>query len=141
MRFTIYQESRIGRRATNQDRIAHCYSREALLMLVADLVNEAEAMVSRLRNAGTAVRPLRPESLDELLSMLAQQPGFRLVEGRVETAGLVRELADGVDVIVHLAAQAGVRHSIDAPRSYVEANLIGTFEVLEAVTKVYVIVE
>ncbi|WP_240125040.1 EAL domain-containing protein [Thermomonas alba] len=44
------------------------------LMLVTDLVNEAEAMVSRLRNAGTAVRPLRPESLDELLAMLAQQP-------------------------------------------------------------------
>ena len=44
------------------------------LMLVADLVNEAEAMVSRLRNAGTAVRPLRPESLDELVQMLAQQP-------------------------------------------------------------------
>ena len=36
MRFTIYQESRIGQRASNQDRIAHCYSREALLMLVAD---------------------------------------------------------------------------------------------------------
>ena len=36
MRFTIYQESRTGRRASNQDRIAHCYSREALLMLVAD---------------------------------------------------------------------------------------------------------
>ncbi|MDI3513736.1 MAG: family protein phosphatase [Rhodocyclaceae bacterium] len=36
MRFTIYQESRTGRRRSNQDRIAHCYSREALLMLVAD---------------------------------------------------------------------------------------------------------
>jgi serine/threonine protein phosphatase PrpC len=36
MRFTIYQESRTGKRASNQDRIAHCYSREALLMLVAD---------------------------------------------------------------------------------------------------------
>ncbi len=36
MRFTIYQESRIGRRSTNQDRIAYCYSRDALLMLVAD---------------------------------------------------------------------------------------------------------
>lgn len=36
MRFTIYQESRIGRRSANQDRIAHCYSRDALLMLVAD---------------------------------------------------------------------------------------------------------
>jgi UDP-glucuronate 4-epimerase len=36
------------------------------------------------------------------------------------------------EVIIHLAAQAGVRYSIDAPRAYVEANLIGTFEVLEA---------
>ncbi|ATE61898.1 PP2C family protein-serine/threonine phosphatase [Thauera sinica] len=36
MRFTIYQESRIGQRRTNQDRIAYCYSRDALLMLVAD---------------------------------------------------------------------------------------------------------
>src|SRR5574338_491304 len=44
------------------------------LMLVADLVNEAEALVSRLRNAGTAVRPLRPESLDELVDMLGRQP-------------------------------------------------------------------
>lgn len=36
MRFTIYQESRIGQRRSNQDRIAYCYSRDALLMLVAD---------------------------------------------------------------------------------------------------------
>jgi len=36
MRFTIYQESRIGKRQSNQDRIAYCYARDALLMLVAD---------------------------------------------------------------------------------------------------------
>jgi UDP-glucuronate 4-epimerase len=33
---------------------------------------------------------------------------------------------------VHLAAQAGVRYSIDNPRAYLEANLMGTFELLEA---------
>ena len=43
------------------------------LMLVDDQVNEAEAIVSSLRNAGIAVRPLRPESIDELAQMLAQQ--------------------------------------------------------------------
>ncbi|MDI1252895.1 EAL domain-containing protein [Thermomonas sp.] len=43
------------------------------LMLVDDQVNEAEALVSSLRNAGIAVRPLRPESLDELAQMLGQQ--------------------------------------------------------------------
>ncbi len=36
MRFTIYQESRIGGRANNEDRTTYCYSRDALLMVVAD---------------------------------------------------------------------------------------------------------
>lgn len=36
MKFTIFQESRIGRRKTNQDRTAYCYSRDALLMVLAD---------------------------------------------------------------------------------------------------------
>jgi serine/threonine protein phosphatase PrpC len=36
VKFTIYQESRIGKRANNEDRIAHCYSRDALLTVVAD---------------------------------------------------------------------------------------------------------
>lgn len=35
------------------------------------------------------------------------------------------------DVVIHLAAQAGVRYSIDAPASYISTNLIGTFNVLE----------
>ncbi|MDP2639244.1 MAG: protein phosphatase 2C domain-containing protein [Betaproteobacteria bacterium] len=36
MQFSIYQESRRGARKSNQDRVAYCYSRDALLMLVAD---------------------------------------------------------------------------------------------------------
>ena len=44
-------------------------------------------------------------------------------------------LADHIrpDAVIHLAAQAGVRHSIENPESYVEANLIGTFRLLEAI--------
>ncbi len=38
---------------------------------------------------------------------------------------------DGIDRIVHLAAQAGVRHSIDHPFDYVGANLVGHLSVLE----------
>ncbi|WP_084860731.1 GDP-mannose 4,6-dehydratase [Salibaculum halophilum] len=37
------------------------------------------------------------------------------------------------DVIVHLAAQAGVRYSIEAPRSYLDSNILGTFNLLETV--------
>jgi serine/threonine protein phosphatase PrpC len=36
VKFTIYQESRPGKRTNNEDRLAHCYSRDALLMVVAD---------------------------------------------------------------------------------------------------------
>ena len=36
------------------------------------------------------------------------------------------------DVIVHLAAQAGVRHSLENPRAYIQSNVFGTFNVMEA---------
>ena len=36
MKFTIYQDSRLGKRRNNEDRLAHCYSRDALLMVIAD---------------------------------------------------------------------------------------------------------
>jgi UDP-glucuronate 4-epimerase len=40
-------------------------------------------------------------------------------------------LAAKPEVVVHLAAQAGVRYSLDHPRSYIDANIVGTFNVLE----------
>ncbi|NIZ14674.1 NAD-dependent epimerase/dehydratase family protein [Phaeobacter sp. HF9A] len=66
--------------------------------------------------------------------MLSEAPGFRAVIGYVETPGLLMSLMAEAkpDVVIHLAAQAGVRYSIDNPRSYLESNLIGTFELLEA---------
>jgi len=66
--------------------------------------------------------------------ILAQSPGFTAVTARLEEPGVVADLfaEHKPQTVVHLAAQAGVRYSIDAPRSYVEANLIGTYEVLEA---------
>ncbi|MEP5153112.1 GDP-mannose 4,6-dehydratase [Planktotalea sp.] len=69
------------------------------------------------------------------LDMLLENEGFRAVNARLETEGALMDLitAEKPDVIVHLAAQAGVRYSIDNPKSYVESNLIGTFNLLEAV--------
>ncbi|TNJ47566.1 SDR family NAD(P)-dependent oxidoreductase [Phaeobacter sp. B1627] len=66
--------------------------------------------------------------------MLAEHDTFRAVIGAVETPDLMMSLMAETrpDVVIHLAAQAGVRYSIDNPRSYLESNLIGTFEVLEA---------
>jgi len=67
-------------------------------------------------------------------AMLLQKPGFTFVEERVEKEGALQTLFadEKPDLVVHLAAQAGVRYSIDNPESYVEANLIGTFRLLEA---------
>lgn len=67
-------------------------------------------------------------------AMLAQNEGFLAVEDRLENEGVLRSLFEQhrPDAVIHLAAQAGVRYSIDAPGSYVTANLCGTFELLEA---------
>ena len=65
---------------------------------------------------------------------LLQNAGFRAVNEPIETPGLLADLMDesAPDIVVHLAAQAGVRYSIENPRTYVESNLLGTFELLEA---------
>lgn len=66
--------------------------------------------------------------------LLAAEPGFERHEGRLETPGLLADLfaQSKPEVVIHLAAQAGVRHSIDAPRDFITANLTGTAELLEA---------
>ncbi len=68
-------------------------------------------------------------------SNLLQSSGFRAVNDRLEADGVLMDLvaSEQPDYVVHLAGQAGVRYSIDEPRSYVEANIIGTFNLLEAV--------
>lgn len=58
---------------------------------------------------------------------------FRLIEGDIRDARCVAAaLADGVDVIVHLAARAGVRPSIQHPLLYADVNVNGTGVLLEA---------
>ena len=66
-------------------------------------------------------------------AMLRQTPNFSSVEARLEDMAALEALFEShkPDVVVHLAAQAGVRYSLENPRSYVESNLIGTFNVME----------
>ncbi|MGB3617957.1 MAG: NAD-dependent epimerase/dehydratase family protein [Catalinimonas sp.] len=60
------------------------------------------------------------------LSVLRAHPGFRFVEGDLADATLYQTLPTDIDVVVHLAAKAGVRPSIEGPLSYVEANIKAT---------------
>jgi len=66
--------------------------------------------------------------------MLAAHSAFEAIEEKVETPGFLLALfqREKPDVVIHLAAQAGVRFSIEEPRSYLTSNLVGTFELLEA---------
>jgi UDP-glucuronate 4-epimerase len=67
-------------------------------------------------------------------AMLHQAPGFTATEAMLEDeAALCAAVsAFAPDVIVHLAAQAGVRYSLENPRAYVDANVVGTLNVMEA---------
>jgi UDP-glucuronate 4-epimerase len=66
--------------------------------------------------------------------MLLQNQAFSMTVGMLEDQALFDRVADDFapDVIVHLAAQAGVRYSLENPKVYFESNVIGTFHVMEA---------
>lgn len=65
--------------------------------------------------------------------MLLQNPAFTATEDMLENSALLTRVAEEFqpDVIIHLAAQAGVRYSLENPRSYVDSNVVGTFNVME----------
>lgn len=60
--------------------------------------------------------------------------GFTAHEALLEDAEFLMTAVQGSkpDVIVHLAAQAGVRYSIENPRAYLDSNVIGSFNLMEA---------
>lgn len=67
-------------------------------------------------------------------SILRRFPSYRSVHEKLETRNVLLDLFEDErpDIVIHLAAQAGVRHSIENPRTYLESNINGSFELLEA---------
>ena len=71
------------------------------------------------------------------LERLRRHPGFTFVRGELaDREGMARLFsetgADGrFDRVIHLAAQAGVRHSLSHPHEYIDSNLVGFINVLE----------
>ncbi|CUH47448.1 GDP-mannose 4,6-dehydratase [Ruegeria atlantica] len=65
--------------------------------------------------------------------MLLQNPGFSVTEDLLENHEKLKQVGDEFqpNVIVHLAGQAGVRYSLENPRSYIDSNIVGTFNVME----------
>lgn len=100
------------------------------------------SLASRLLRDGEAVlgidnlSPYYDVSLKEArLALLRQQRGFRFQRLDIaDRAGMAELFArEPFDIVVHLAAQAGVRYSLDHPLEYVDANLLGFAHVLEGV--------
>jgi UDP-glucuronate 4-epimerase len=66
-------------------------------------------------------------------AILSRSNAFRGHEIMLEDMERLRGIAesDKPEIIIHLAAQAGVRYSLENPRAYIDANIAGTFNVLE----------
>ena len=68
------------------------------------------------------------------LNELVKYPTFTFIKGNIADKALITDLFEKYKpaVVVNLAAQAGVRYSITNPDAYVESNLVGFFNILEA---------
>lgn len=104
------------------------------LSLVARLLREnPESGIRVLDNFSVGTR----EDLLDIASSVGKElnikpAGIELVEGDIRDYDICHRCCDGIDVIVHLAANTGVAPSIEKPRYDMEANVIGIFNMLEA---------
>ena len=70
-------------------------------------------------------------------NILLQNPNFTTTQGLLEDNDTFYSSTINFkpDIIIHLAAQAGVRYSLENPRAYINSNIVGTFNVLELARK------
>ena len=75
-----------------------------------------------------------PRIKEARLKILSQNPNFTFHRADLTDMKAVQQAFDesGAKTIVHLAAQAGVRYSLENPRAYVDANIVGFLNILEA---------
>jgi len=73
-------------------------------------------------------------------NILFKNINFSASEGMLEDYSELEKISSEFqpDIIVHLAAQAGVRYSLENPRAYIDSNIVGTFNVMEIARKLKV---
>ena len=71
-----------------------------------------------------------PDRKERNLARARDHGGFTLVRGDIRDADALRRLPEGIDTILHLAARAGVRPSIEDPELYADVNVMGTSRLL-----------
>lgn len=69
-----------------------------------------------------------------MLTQSSTYPGYRFIRLQLEDADRLSDLfkEEKFDTVVNLAAQAGVRYSLENPRAYIDSNIIGFVNILEA---------
>ena len=74
---------------------------------------------------------------EDRLKVLSRYPHFSFIKGSMENLELLEGMFEQFkpDVVVHLAAQAGVRYSLTNPHTYIQSNLVGFFNILECCKK------
>ena len=102
--------------------------------LVKRLLETTDAKIVGLDSVNSYYDPGIKEDRLRMLREADPEGRFAFVRGDLCDAALVERLfaESGFDCVVNLAAQAGVRYSIDNPKAYVDSNLVGFSNVLEA---------
>ena len=102
--------------------------------LVKKLLEETDYVIVGLDNLNSYYDPGIKDARLRMLAEADPESRFTFVRGDLCDAALIERLfaENCFDVVVNLAAQAGVRYSIENPRAYLESNLVGFFNVLEA---------
>ena len=105
-----------------------------VMRLLKDMKEGAIVGLDNLNNYyDVSLKEYRLRQIDALSS---QNPGihYSFVKGSIADKALVDKLFDEhkFDIVVNLAAQAGVRYSIENPDVYIESNIIGFYNILEA---------
>ena len=75
--------------------------------------------------------PGKEKQLMEILSEYSQNSDYKLIKGDLVNFSTLSKISEEVDYIFHLAAQAGVRHSINNSSAVTKNNLVSTVNVLE----------
>lgn len=101
------------------------------------LADEPDVSILGIDNMNDYYDPeIKRFRLSEIEKSVAEHPGtsWTFVKGNIADKALVDRLFAEFepDIVVNLAAQAGVRYSITNPDAYVESNLIGFYNILEA---------
>ncbi len=107
-----------------------------VMRLLSDTAVMKEGLVVSLDNMNDYYDPaLKEYRLSQIEAVSAKSNvKHRFIRGNIADEQLIRQVFDDIrpDIVVNLAAQAGVRYSIEHPEAYIESNLVGFYNILEA---------